>query len=552
MIDSRPDAALDWWKRTSIYQIYPRSFQDRNGDGIGDLQGIISRLDHIRDLGIETIWISPFYASPQGDFGYDISVYCGIAPEYGTMTDAEALIAAAHERGMKIVLDMVLNHTSEEHPWFKESRSSRDNARADWYIWREGKGPDGKRPPNNWRSMIGPGGWQWCEERGQWYFASFLHFQPDLNYRNPEVKAAMFEVLRFWLRKGVDGFRLDIFNAIMKDPEFRDNPFSWHYLPTFDGMNANFQHRLYTVNHPDNFRLAQEVRAVVDEFPGRFLVGEVFGQHPTIKRFLGERQDGLNLIFLFDMLFFKFTPAFFRKRLEEYEQHYASPLVPTFVMGNHDNKRSIGRVKGDLEKAKVLALIQMTTRGVPVIYYGEEIGMMDAEIPKSAALDPLSKLYENVPMWLRKMMPVPLNRDVSRTPMQWESKGNAGFSSEDASPWLPISSGLQDRNVQTQSGNQDSLLEVYRTLLRLRKKYRVLVEGELELLPTEQLPSGILAYRRKLGKEQAMIIVNFQKRPIEIPSDIALGEAIFALNWTSESKTFNGLGGVILIPKALN
>ncbi|MFN8396455.1 MAG: alpha-glucosidase [Bacteroidia bacterium] len=545
-MDAAPKSSPDWWKRTSIYQIYPRSFQDSNGDGIGDLQGIISRLDYIKGLGIETIWISPFYASPQGDFGYDISDYCAVAPEYGTIADAEELIAAVHERGMKIVMDMVLNHTSEEHPWFLESRMSRDNPKADWYIWRDGKGADGKRPPNNWRSMIGPRGWQWSASRKQWYFASFLNFQPDLNYRNPEVKAAMFEVLRFWLRKGVDGFRLDIFNAIMKDADFRDNPFSWHLLPTFDGMNANFQHRLYTVNHPDNFQLAQEVRAVIDEFPGRFLVGEVFGQHPTIKRFLGEKQDGLNLIFLFDMLFFRFKPEFFRKRLEEYEEHYRSPLVPTFVMGNHDNKRSIGRVGGDLERAKALAILQMTTRGVPVVYYGEEIGMQDAEIHKSEAKDPLSRLYGWVPSWLRRLMPVPLNRDVSRTPMRWDSGPNAGFCREDVGPWLPISEGLSERNVATQSDRTDSLMQAYRELLALRKQHSVLVEGDLELIAAENLPASVLGFRRRLGSLEATVLVHFGRKATRIPDGIVSGAPIFAMNWDSINMTFKGLGGVIL------
>lgn len=539
----------DWWKRTSIYQIYPRSFQDSNGDGIGDLRGIISRLDYLCDLGVETIWISPFYASPQGDFGYDISDYCGIHPEYGTLADAEALIAAVHERGMKIVLDMVLNHTSIEHPWFQESCSSRDNPRADWYIWRDGRGSGGKRPPNNWRSMIGPGGWQWCEDRKQWHFASFLPFQPDLNYRNPEVKAAMFEVLRFWLRKGVDGFRLDIFNAIMKDPEFRDNPFSLHWLPTYDGMHANFQHRIHTVNHPDNFRLAQEVRAVIDEFPGRFLVGEVFGQHPTIRRFLGERQDGLNLIFLFDMLFFGFRPAFFRKRLQEYERYYGSPLVPTYVMGNHDNKRSIGRVKGDLERAKLLAILQMTTRGVPVIYYGEEVGMVDAKISKSAALDPLSRLYSWVPGWLRRMMPIPLNRDVSRTPMQWEAGVNAGFS-EGNRPWLPISRGVAERNVATQTASETSLLNVYRKLLALRKKHPVLIEGELELIPELGWHSGVLGFRRRLGEVEAAVLVNFGRRAVNLPAHLVEGEVVFGMNWEAGRNTLKGIGGLVVVRNA--
>lgn len=506
-----------WWQGTSIYQIYPRSFQDSDGDGIGDLRGILSRLDYIQDLGVETIWISPFYASPQADFGYDIRDYTAIEPAYGTLAHAEELIAAVHDRKMKIVMDMVLNHTSVEHPWFVDSASSRHHPKAEWYIWRDGKGKNGRRPPNNWTSIPGPNGWQWSEQRQQWYFASFLPFQPDLNYHNPAVRAAMMEVLRFWLRKGVDGFRLDIFNAIIKDPHFHDNPFSFRFLPTQDGMKARFQKRIHTVNHPGNFALAREVRAVVDEFPDRFLVGEVFGEHPTLRRFLGERQDGLNLIFLFDMLFYKYDADFFRARLEQHSQYYAAPAVPTFVVGNHDNKRSIERVRGDLQKAKLIAFLQLTTRGVPVVYYGEEIGMRDAKIPKQNALDPLSHLYHFVPTWLRKRLPVPLNRDVCRTPMQWNASANAGFCSGEAQPWLPISQDIAHRNVATQIEDPTSLLHAYRDLLHLRKQLPVLCSGDLRLLPRPSLPRNVLAYTRDDGQRQVTVYLNFGRRATPLP-----------------------------------
>jgi glycosidase len=520
-----------WWQSTSIYQIYPRSFQDSNGDGIGDLQGIISRLDYVQELGFETIWISPFYASPQADFGYDISDYRSIAPEYGTMKDAEQLIAAVHQRGMKIVFDMVLNHTSAQHPWFLESKSSRDNPKADWYIWRDGKGKNGQRPPTNWTSIPGPPGWQYSEQRQQWYFASFLPFQPDLNWANPEVKAAMKDVLRFWLSKGVDGFRLDIFNAIVKDDQFRDNPASLHYIPTKDGMHARFQKRIHTVNHPGNFALAKEIRATIDEFPDRFLVGEVFGEHPTISKFLGENQDGLNLIFLFDMLFYKYDAAFFRERLEEYNQYYASPRVPTFVVGNHDNKRSIGRVKGDLEKAKLLAVLQMTTRGVPVVYYGEEIGMLDAEIDKKDALDPISHMYASVPTWLRKRMPVPLNRDVCRTPMQWDSTANAGFTTVDAKPWLPISAELEQRNVAGQSGDRHSLLSTYKALNELRKKYPVFSQGELKVAPASTSGKNVLSYFKTFGDQELTVVANFGNKEIQLPESTRNLPMVFTIGW---------------------
>jgi oligo-1,6-glucosidase/alpha-glucosidase len=442
----------------------------------------------------------------------------------GTMEDAEALIKGLHDRGMKVVFDMVLNHTSEQHPWFLESSSSRDNAKADWYIWRDGSGKEGRRPPNNWRSITGPNGWQWHEGRKQWYFASFLPFQPDLNYHNPEVKAAMKEVLRFWLRKGVDGFRLDIFNAIVKDKDFRPNPFSFNPFPTKDGMNHLFQRREMTVNHPGNFALAKEIRAVVDEFPERFLVGEVFGQHEQIKQFLGEQQDGLNLIFLFDMLFFRWSKAFFEGKIIEHNCHYPAPFMPTFVVGNHDNKRSIGRLGGDLEKAKLLALMQMTQRAVPVIYYGEEIGMLDADIAIGEAQDPLSKQYGWVPKFVRNWLPLPLNRDVSRTPMQWEQGDQAGFSQGKNQTWLPISAELDKRNVRSQKDAPDSLLNCYRGLLHLRKEETCLRSGSIEVLSN---PSPILAYKREWEGECLVILLNFGKGEAELHLNQKEGEIIW-------------------------
>ncbi len=290
-----------WWKRTTTYQIYPRSFYDANGDGVGDLRGVIGKLDYLRDLGVETLWLSPFFESPQADFGYDVSDYYAIAPEYGTIADCRDLIREVHARGMKIVFDMVLNHTSDGHAWFVDSRSSRSSPKRDWYIWRDGRRPGGKAPPNNWRSMLGGTGWRYDPSSGQWYFASFLEFQPDLNYRNPAVKAAMLDTVRHWLRAGVDGLRLDIFNALFKDASFADNPFSWRAMPSEDNPNGFFQRHVHTIDHPDTIAFARELRAVVEEFqdPPRFLVGEVFGDAATLRRYCGEAADGLHLVFLF-------------------------------------------------------------------------------------------------------------------------------------------------------------------------------------------------------------------------------------------------------------
>lgn len=502
----------------SIYQIYPRSFYDANGDGMGDINGIIQKLDYISDLGFETIWISPFFASPQRDFGYDISDYFSIAPEYGTMRDAEQLIDEVHQRGMKIMFDMVLNHTSDEHAWFRESASSRDNAKADWYIWRD--------KPNNWKSIIGPSGWHYCDSRKQYYYASFLPFQPDLNYHNKEVKQQMWEVCRFWLSKGVDGFRLDIFNCIIKDKQFRDNPFSlFHIIPSEEYPGGNFQLRKYSVNQPENFELAKELRKVADEFsPPRILLGEVFGTQETISRYLGNN-DGLHLIFSFDILFFKFKASFFKNILLQYEQNFPHPKMPTVVFSNHDQWRSQRRLNNDLEKAKLIAVLQMTIRAVPVIYYGEEIGMTNASIPLKQAKDSLAKTYSLLPDFLVNMLPVAINRDNCRTPMQWNNGKHAGFSSAEKI-WLPVNANYTERNVASMQTDKDSLLSVYKKLLFLRKNENALLLGNMSRL--DILDKSILVYERTHEKERMKIYLNFSRKKKKIPK-FSTGENICLL-----------------------
>ncbi|HSO36589.1 MAG TPA: alpha-amylase family glycosyl hydrolase, partial [Labilithrix sp.] len=412
-----------WWERTTTYQIYPRSFHDTNGDGIGDLQGVIAKLDYLQALGVETLWLSPFFESPQADFGYDISGHRSIAPEYGSMDDCRALIEQVHARGMKIVLDMVLNHTSDQHPWFLESRSSLTSPRRDWYIWRDGKRPDGKAPPNNWRSMLGGSGWRYDEATGQWFYASFLGCQPDLNYRNADVKAAMLDVVRHWLREGADGLRLDIFNAIFKDESFADNPFSWRPVPTEDSPHGFFQRHQHTIDHPDTIAFARELRAVVDELrdPPRFLVGEVFGDAESLKRYCGEAADGLHLVFLFKTMGTRFSGRAVRALVSEFERVFPEPFTPTYVFGNHDRPRFAHRIGKSREKAKLLVALQLTVRGVPFIYYGEEIGMENHDIPLHEGLDPVAARFGFVPQWAASWMRrhgILLNRDECRSPMQ--------------------------------------------------------------------------------------------------------------------------------------
>lgn len=500
------DPARPWWHETTIYQVYPRSFADSNGDGIGDLPGITAHLDHLVDLGVGTVWVSPFFASPQADFGYDVSDYCAVAPEYGTLADAEALIEAAHERGLRVMLDLVLNHSSDQHPWFLESRSSRDNPKADWYLWRDGRGPSGRKPPNNWKAAIEiKGAWQWGEERRQWFLASFLPCQPDLNWRNPEVKAAMFDAVRFWLDRGVDGFRLDMFGSIMKDPDFRDNPLR----PTMSRVTPP---RLYphefTENTPDNLALARELRAVCDEYePDRVLLGEVFGSAEVLQGYTGGPEGaGLHLAFLFEFLVFRYDAGWFHDVIARFEHAFPPPAQPTYVVENHDRSRSIDRLGGDEEKARVLATVLLTVRGVPTLYMGQELGMANTYRPLRDALDPIAHSFAWIPETVSKRLPERLNRDEVRSPMQWDGTVHAGFCPPEATPWLAVNADHRTRNVADQAGRPWSMLEWYRHLLHLRRAHPALHAGDLHL--RSGLGPGLLAYDRWSGDAHVTVAAN--------------------------------------------
>jgi len=530
--------SFPWFHKTTIYQIYPRSFHDSNGDGIGDLPGILQKLDYIQSLGFETLWISPFFASPQADFGYDISDYTSIAPEYGTVQDALALIEEVHRRGMKIVLDMVMNHTSIEHAWFQESRSSRDNPKADWYLWRD--------QPNNWMSVTGGSGWHYAKERGQYFWASFLPFQPDLNYHNPKVKQAMLDVVRFWLDRGVDGFRLDIFNYIFKDAGFRDNPFSFKLLPSEDDSSSFFQQAKYTVNQPESFEFAREFRAVCDEYGEKLSIGEVSGGSQTIRRFLGgEENDGLTLVFDFGMMNFKFTANYFRNLIREMELQYRSPFMPVYVFSNHDKRRSMSNLGGDVRKARLLHTLQLTVRGVPCMYYGEELGMTDARLPFKTALDPIPHKYKYIPRFVFDTLRLAINRDEVRTPMQWDGERNAGFSMANQT-WLPVHNDYKRVNVEEEQQDAQSLLNTIRSLLKIRGQERALEEGDLILL--DELPENVLGYTRGIEEERVIILLNFEDHEKRFPTD-ATG-VVFNLTGASRLNgkmvTLAGYGAMIM------
>jgi oligo-1,6-glucosidase/alpha-glucosidase len=496
-----------WWQSTTVYQVYPRSFKDSNNDGIGDIAGIISKLDYIKNLGFETIWFSPFFKSPQKDFGYDVSDYYMAASEYGNNNLLDSLIEEIHSRDMKVVFDLVLNHTSDQHPWFLESRSGKNNPKSDWYIWKDG---NGSGPPNNWHSVLGSNGWHFDDKRDQWYFSAFLEFQPDLNWRNPEVKQAMFEVVRYWLDKGVDGFRLDIFNFIYEDAGFKDNPGTLRYLPSRDMTRVLGQNRQYTMNHPDNFQLAKELRAILEEYsPERFMVGEVFGDHATLQKFVGKQHDGLNLVFLFDITDFKWNADFFRKKIKTFEAYYPYPAQPTYVFSNHDRPRSLSLLDNDRQKAKALALIQMTLRGVPFVYQGEEIGMHTASIPNDKALDPLPAAFSWLPAIVRNNVPLIFNRDNCRTPMQWNKRSNAGFTEDGIESWLPIQNSSDSINVRRQLDDPSSLLQTFKEILFIRNNSMAIKWGSLEVIESADIQKDILAFSRVYKDDKISVYINF-------------------------------------------
>ena len=531
---------MPWVHTTSVYQIYPRSYYDSNGDGIGDIQGIIKQLDYIKGLGFETIWCSPFFKSPQRDFGYDISDYTDIAPEYGTLNDAQQLINEVHKRGMKLVFDMVMNHTSDEHPWFKESASSRTNPKADYYLWRD--------KPNGWKSTLKKKGWHYVKARDQYYWASFLDFQPDLNYRNPEVKKKMFDAVRFWLARGVDGFRLDMFNSIYKDSVYRNNGASRNAVAsTYDTKGFKNTIKGY-VNQPESFGFSKELRSVCDSFGDRMLLGEVYGNHQMVRRFLGEKKnDGIGLVFNFEMLRFKYSANYFHKIITDIERDFPDPFMPVYVFSNHDRRRSLRRLKGNVEKAKLLHLLQLTVRGVPCMYYGEEIGMTDSKLPYKTALDPIPQLYPGLSRGLVELADETLNRDDVRTPMQWDTTANAGFSSA-AKTWLPVNQNYSMVNVKTEEKNDSSMLNFIRQLLALRNKMPVFSRGNITLI-NDGLPSGVLAYKRGLNNTEVMVLINFSgsAKEVQIPQGY---HALLSVHKTDvlngEKVVLNAYGGMVI------
>jgi len=479
-----------WWQRGIVYQIYPRSFHDANGDGVGDLPGILAKLDYLEWLGVDAIWIAPVYPSPMADFGYDVADYVGIHPVFGTLADMERLIEAAHRKNLKVILDFVPNHTSDRHPWFLEARSSRSNPKRDWYIWRDAK-PDGS-PPNNWLSVFGGPGWTWDETTGQYYCHAFLKEQPDLNWRNPEVRAAMYDAMRFWLDRGVDGFRVDVLYHVMKDENLRDNPPN----PDYDPCDTPY-HKLipaYSTDQPEVHDVVREMRAVLDEYSERVLIGEIYLPIPRLVAYYGKEQDGAHLPFNFQLITLPWEAQRIAAAVSEYEGALPAEGWPNWVLGNHDQPRIASRV--GLAQARVAAILLLTLRGTPTMYYGDEIGMRDRALTPDEYQDPQGKN-------------VGVSRDPQRTPMQWDSSPHAGFTS--GKPWLPVGVDHRRINVAQQRDDPMAMLSLYRRLIALRSTEPALAIGSYTHVPAET--SHIFAYLREAKGRRFLVVLNLGHRP---------------------------------------
>jgi alpha-glucosidase len=501
-----------WWQEGVIYQIYPLSFMDSNGDGYGDLPGITGRLDYLQWLGVSALWLSPIYPSPLADWGYDVSDHKDIHPLCGTMADFDRLLADCHARGIKLILDFVPNHTSDRHPWFVESRSSRDNPKRNWYLWRN-PGPNGT-PPNNWLSVFGGSAWERDENTGQYYLHSFLKEQPDLNWRNPEVQEAMLDVMRFWLDKGVDGFRVDALWHVIKDEQFRDNPLNPEYVkgkrPPYDRfINA------YSGGQPDVLDVVSMMRRVTDRYPERLLIGEVYlPVHELVHYYGPEGDTGMHHPYNFQLILLPWRATDIFAGINTYEASLPAFAWPNWVLGNHDKPRVASRI--GRAQAKIAALLLLTLRGTPTIYYGDELGMQNVPIPPEQARDPVERLSEGLK----------LGRDPQRTPMQWSAEPNAGFSS--VSPWLPVAADYEHVNVEKEKNDDGSMLAFYRRLLALRQNEPALQTGFYE--PAGQR-GNFFAFIRELRDTSFLIAVNLggARGRLNVPRHLSVtGEIVLA------------------------
>ncbi len=483
-----------WIKNAIIYHIYPRSFQDTNHDGIGDLQGIIHHLDYLKgtsdSLDVDAIWLSPIYPSPMADFGYDVSDYKNIDPLFGTLEDFDQLITEAHQRGLKVLMDYIPNHTSSEHPWFGESRTSLDNDKRDWYIWRPGRAEG--EPPNNWVSVFGGSAWEYDERTNQYYLHSFDKHQPDLNWRNPAVVAEMKSVLRFWLDRGVDGFRIDAYDFLFKDDRFLDEPPNPIYVFGQHGPHDSLIHT-YSFGQPETLDMLRQLAAILEEYGQKFMVTEVYANIDDLVGMYSQVEKPWFAPFNFGLILSPWRADVHRQYIDEFDLKVGPDYLPTYVLGNHDQPRVAYRIGRD--QAKVAAMLQFTLRGIPFVYYGEEIGMTNGTILPEQVIDPFEI---NSPG-------LGLGRDPQRTPMQWNAGPYAGFS--ETEPWLPVASDAAEWNVETERGKGTSFLELYRQLLHLRHTFPILTNGKYRSL-TESTDQ-VFIYERYAESDRLVVILNY-------------------------------------------
>jgi alpha-glucosidase len=476
-----------WWQRGIVYQVYPRSFQDSDGDGIGDLAGIEQRLDYLQWLGVDALWISPIYPSPMADFGYDVADYTDIHPLFGTLETFDRLLAEAHERGLRVLLDFVPNHTSDRHPWFQSSRSSRHDPKRDWYLWRD-PAPHGG-PPNNWLSVFGGPGWEWDGSTGQYYYHAFLREQPDLNWRNPDVQQAMLAAMRFWLERGVDGFRVDVMWHLIKDAELRDNPPN----PAWHPEEAPYNRLVpaYSTDQPEVHGIVRMMRALVDEFDDRVLIGEIYLPVDKLVLYYGENGSGAHLPFNFQLVVLPWRAPDIYAAVSAYEASLPPDGWPNWVLGNHDNRRIASRV--GVAQARVAAVLLLTLRGTPTMYYGDELGMQDVPIALEDVRDPQGI----------NLGDARFSRDPARTPMQWTAGPGAGFTT--GTPWLPLAGDYREHNVAAEREDPASMLRLCRRLIDLRRREPALSVGDY--IPAG-LADDVLAYVRAAGRRRFLVAMN--------------------------------------------
>ena len=484
----------NWWQRGVIYQVYPRSFQDSNGDGIGDLNGIAGRLDHLVGLGVDAMWISPIFLSPMADFGYDVADHRAVDPIFGSLADFDRLLASAHAKGLRIILDFVPNHTSDQHPWFEESRSSRTNAKRDWYVWRAPRGDGG--PPTNWLSEFGGPAWTLDAVTGEYYYHAYLKEQPDLNWRTPAVRAAMLDVLRFWFQRGVDGFRVDAIHQLIEDDRLRDNPPDANWRP---GMSpARRLLRAYTMDQPEVHEAIAAMRQVADSFGDKVMIGEAYLPIDRLMAYYGVDLTGFQLPFNFHLMSTPWTPTAVAALIQAYERALPKGGWPNWVLGNHDRSRVASRL--GCEQARGAAMLLLTLRGTPTIYQGEEIGMTDVAISPQQVVDP----------WEKNVPGLGLGRDPARTPLPWDASPKGGFTSGE--PWLPLGPEHDRVNVASEARDPQSMLSLYRALLALRRREEALVSGQWEPVAAGE---QVLLYERRRGSRAVGVALNMTAKASE-------------------------------------